>query len=180
MIGRALIRRGGILFGIDVVDGGRRLVPVSSHDAQGDYDRWEYRLNLAGPDSQAQRTRRRIAQGVEVAQQRRYLLALLQGAETLQTPCRQPLLQGIQVMHPEDRYHKAPTRRLHQGFDLALVVPLAGPAAAVAEQVARPQMGATAMWAFVIAVISSPIPQARTASPPSGLGAIQGGLRTST
>ena len=57
MIGRALIRRGEILFAIDVVDGQLRLVPVASHDVFGDYGRWTYRLNLAGPGSQAQRNR---------------------------------------------------------------------------------------------------------------------------
>ena len=57
MIGRALIRRGEILFAIDVVDGQLRLVPVASHDVLGDYDRWTYRINLAGPGSQAQRNR---------------------------------------------------------------------------------------------------------------------------
>ena len=57
MIGRALIRRGEIMFAIDVVDGRLRLFPVASHDVLGDYDRWVYRLNLAGPGSQAQRER---------------------------------------------------------------------------------------------------------------------------
>ena len=52
-------RRGGakFLFAIDVVDGLLRLVPVASHDVLGDYDRWTYRLNLAGPGSQALRER---------------------------------------------------------------------------------------------------------------------------
>ena len=43
-------------------------------------------------------------------------------------------------MHLRDRHHEPAPCRLHQGFDLALVVALAGPAEAVAEQVVRLQM----------------------------------------
>lgn len=54
MIGRALIRRGEILFSVDVADGRVNLLPSSSHDVSGDPDpaTWKYRLNLAGPDFQ--------------------------------------------------------------------------------------------------------------------------------
>ena len=54
MIGRALIRRGEILFHVDVTDGRLRLFPVASHDISGDHDpsSWKYRVNLAGPDYQ--------------------------------------------------------------------------------------------------------------------------------
>ena len=57
LAGRALIRRGEILFAIDVWDGGLYLRPVSSHDIHGDYSRWDYRLNLAGPSEQITRDR---------------------------------------------------------------------------------------------------------------------------
>ena len=43
-------------------------------------------------------------------------------------------------MHLRDRHHEPAPCRLHHGFDLALVVALAGPAEAVAEQVVRLQM----------------------------------------
>ena len=54
MVGRALIRRGEILFHVDVTDGRLRLFPVASHDISGDHDpaTWKYRVNLAGPDYQ--------------------------------------------------------------------------------------------------------------------------------
>ena len=54
MVGRALIRRGEILFHVDVTDGRLRLFPVASHDIAGDHDpaTWKYRVNLAGPDYQ--------------------------------------------------------------------------------------------------------------------------------
>ena len=54
MVGRALIRRGEILFSVDVTDGRLRLWPVASHDISGDHDpaTWKYRVNLAGPDCQ--------------------------------------------------------------------------------------------------------------------------------
>ena len=54
MVGRALIRRGEILFHVDVTDGRLRLWPVASHDISGDHDpsSWKYRVNLAGPDYQ--------------------------------------------------------------------------------------------------------------------------------
>ena len=54
MIGRALIRRGEILFSVDVAEGQVKLWPVASHDICGDHDpaSWRYRLNLAGPDYQ--------------------------------------------------------------------------------------------------------------------------------
>ena len=57
LAGRALIRRGEILFAIDVWDGELYLRPVSSHDIHGDYARWDYRLNLAGPSEQITRDR---------------------------------------------------------------------------------------------------------------------------
>ena len=54
MIGRSLIRRGEILFSVDVTDGRLRLWPVASHDIAGEHDpiTWKYRVNLAGPDCQ--------------------------------------------------------------------------------------------------------------------------------
>ena len=54
MIGRALIRRGEILFSVDVSDGKVNLWPAASHDIHGDPDpaTWKYRLNMAGPDHQ--------------------------------------------------------------------------------------------------------------------------------
>ena len=54
MIGRALIRRGEILFSVDVSDGRVNLWPAASHDVSGQHDpaTWKYRLNLAGPDFQ--------------------------------------------------------------------------------------------------------------------------------
>ncbi len=53
---------------------------------------------------------------------------------------QQPIVQGVQIGHLRDRHHELAPRRLHQGLDLALVVALAGPAEAVAEQVVRLQM----------------------------------------
>ena len=44
LAGRALIRRGEILFAIDVWDGELYLRPVSSYDIHGDYARWDYRV----------------------------------------------------------------------------------------------------------------------------------------
>ena len=57
MIGRALIRRGEILFEVDVSEGQIQLMPASSHDVDGDPDprTWRYRLNLGGPDLQITR-----------------------------------------------------------------------------------------------------------------------------
>ena len=57
MIGRALIRRGEILFEVDVSMGQVRLMPAASHDVDGDPDprTWRYRLNLGGPDLQITR-----------------------------------------------------------------------------------------------------------------------------
>ena len=54
MIGRALIRRGEILFSVDVEEGRVKLLPAASHDIYGDPDpaTWKYRLNMAGPDHQ--------------------------------------------------------------------------------------------------------------------------------
>lgn len=65
MIGRALIRRGEIVFGMDVSEGRLFLWPAASHDVDGDHDprSWRYRLNLAGPDLQ---TTRENVSGVEV------------------------------------------------------------------------------------------------------------------
>ena len=57
LAGRALIRRGEILFAIDVFEGELHLRPVSSHDIDGDYSRWTYRLNLPGPSYQITRDR---------------------------------------------------------------------------------------------------------------------------
>ena len=50
MIGRALIRRGEILFLIRVDRDGLTLLPASSHDVSGGPDpaSWEYRINVAG------------------------------------------------------------------------------------------------------------------------------------
>ena len=50
LAGRSMIRRGEILFGIDLLEGELHLRPVASHDISGDYFRWDYRLNLAGPE----------------------------------------------------------------------------------------------------------------------------------
>ena len=61
-------------------------------------------------------------------------------AETLQAARRQPLVQNPQFGHLRDRHHELAPRRLHQRLDLALVVALAGPAEAVAEQVVRLKM----------------------------------------
>ena len=91
---------------------------------------------LAGLEGDA----RKIAQGVEIGEQRRRLRALLQRVETLQAARQKPLVQNIQIGHLRDRHHELAPRRLHQGLDLALVVALAGPAEAVAEQVVRLQM----------------------------------------
>ena len=57
MIGRALIRRGEILFEVDVSMGQVSLMPASSHDVDGEPDprTWRYRLNLGGPDLQITR-----------------------------------------------------------------------------------------------------------------------------
>lgn len=55
MVGRALIRRGEYLAAIDVVDGQLRLWPAASHDVDGSFSSWSYRLNLAGPSEQATR-----------------------------------------------------------------------------------------------------------------------------
>ncbi len=54
LIGRSLIRRGEIVFLIRVQGGSLRLLPASSHDVRGDPDpsTWDYRVNLAGPESQ--------------------------------------------------------------------------------------------------------------------------------
>ena len=87
-----------------------------------------------------ERNRREIAQGVEVAQQRRRPVACLQRVEPLQAPSQQPLVQDRQLVHLRDRHHEPAPCRLHQGLHLALVVALAGPAEAVAEQVVRLQM----------------------------------------
>ena len=73
-------------------------------------------------------------------QQRHRLLAFLQRIEALQAARHQPLVQSIEVVQLRDRHHELAPRRLHQGLDLALVVALAGPAEAVAEQIMRLQM----------------------------------------
>ena len=83
---------------------------------------------------------RQIAQGVEIGEQRRRPVALLQRVETLQAARRQPLVQDRQVMHLRDRHEELAPRRLHQGLHLALVVAPARPAEAVAEQIMRLQM----------------------------------------
>ena len=85
--------------------------------------------------------RRQIAQGVEIGEQRRRPLALLQRVKPLQAARHQPLVQDRQVVHLRDRHHEPAPGRLHQGLDLALVVALAGPAEAVAEQIMRLQVG---------------------------------------
>ena len=84
--------------------------------------------------------RRQIAQGLEIGQQRRRLPPCLQRVEPLKAARQQPLVQDRQVMHLRDRHHEPAPCRLHQGLDLALVVALAGPAEAVAEQVVRLKM----------------------------------------
>ena len=52
MIGRALIRRGEIVFYIDVVDGRLVLLPCQSHDVEGGPDpaTWRYRCTVSGPE----------------------------------------------------------------------------------------------------------------------------------
>ena len=81
-----------------------------------------------------------IAQGVEIGKQRRRPFALPQRVEPLQAVRHQPIVQSLQIGHLRDRHEELAPRRLHQGLDLALVVALAGPAEAVAEQVVRLQM----------------------------------------
>ena len=51
LIGRELIRRGGVVFLIDTTAGKLRLLPAEGHDVAGDStpDSWEYRLTLGGP-----------------------------------------------------------------------------------------------------------------------------------
>ena len=52
MIGRALIRRGEVVFLIRVEDGRVKLLPAASHDIDGGPDpaSWEYRVTLSGPE----------------------------------------------------------------------------------------------------------------------------------
>lgn len=52
LVGRTLIRKGEILFMIDVMDGRLKLFPASSYDIYGDRDPdgWRYRIDMAGPD----------------------------------------------------------------------------------------------------------------------------------
>ncbi|MCY4385398.1 MAG: phage portal protein [Nitrospinae bacterium] len=54
MIGRSLIRKGEIIFGIEIMGGQVKLWPAAFHDVDGEHDpaSWRYRLNLAGPDFQ--------------------------------------------------------------------------------------------------------------------------------
>ena len=54
MIGRALIRRGDVLFLIEVSRGELGLIPASEWDVEGGYHpaTWSYRLTLAGPTRQ--------------------------------------------------------------------------------------------------------------------------------
>lgn len=51
LIGRSLIREGGILFLINVQGGAVELAPVSSYDVEGGFspETWRYRLTLSGP-----------------------------------------------------------------------------------------------------------------------------------
>ena len=51
MIGRALVRRGELVFFIDVQDGDLLLLPCQTHDIDGDTDpsTWTYRCTLGGP-----------------------------------------------------------------------------------------------------------------------------------
>ena len=51
LIGRSLIRRGEVVFLIDVAGGQLSLLPVEAHDVEGSPrpETWEYRLTLAGP-----------------------------------------------------------------------------------------------------------------------------------
>ena len=83
---------------------------------------------------------RQSPQGVEVGEQGHCLVALLQRVETLQAAGQKPLVQAIQIGHLRDRHEELSPRRFHQRLHLALVVPLAGPAEAVAEQVVRLKM----------------------------------------
>ena len=52
LIGRALIRRGEVLFLIRVDRDGLRLLPAASHDVDGgpDPSTWQYRLTISGPE----------------------------------------------------------------------------------------------------------------------------------
>lgn len=54
LIGRALIRRGDLVFLIDVKEGRLTLLPASSCDVYGEPDpaTWRYEVTLAGPDKQ--------------------------------------------------------------------------------------------------------------------------------
>ena len=60
MLGRALIRRGELVAGVDVLGTSMVMLPASSHDITGGYDprSWTYRLQLAGPSSSSTRTAR--------------------------------------------------------------------------------------------------------------------------
>ena len=64
LLGRALIRRGELVALVDVRDGRLMLWPASSHDIDGSYDAWTYRLNMAGPGEQA--TREQLPAGAVV------------------------------------------------------------------------------------------------------------------
>ena len=52
LIGRDLVRKGEIIFKLDVFDGRLRLWPATSYDIYGDRDpqNWRYRIDMAGPD----------------------------------------------------------------------------------------------------------------------------------
>ena len=112
----------------------RRVIhqPVAHQGRRGDLA-WHVLAGLEGNG-------RQIAQGLEVGEQRRRLPTCIQGVETLQASRHQPLVQDVQVVQLRDRHEKPASCRLHQGLDLALVVALAGPAEAVAEQMVRLQM----------------------------------------
>ena len=51
LIGRALIRRGELVFLVDTSSGMLRLIPAQTHDVQGGPfpSEWEYRVTLGGP-----------------------------------------------------------------------------------------------------------------------------------
>ena len=65
LIGRELVRRGEVVFNVDVPQDALQLTPSSDFDVQGGFDpeAWLYRLNLAGP-SETTTIGRREASGV--------------------------------------------------------------------------------------------------------------------
>ncbi len=69
LIGRSLIRRGEIVFAIDLRGSEVVLLPAQSHDIDGSPDpaTWIYRVNLGGPERTLTRTRQRQDAIVHIA-----------------------------------------------------------------------------------------------------------------